>query len=277
MDKRDFRCLQLAQLEIMDEIHRICIKEKINYSLAYGSVIGAVRHKGFIPWDFDIDCMMLRADYDRFKLACINNLQSRFSYYDYTNVNNYNRPHAIVAINGTKLVMKNDKYNRNSFNPGIYVDIFPLDLVSSSNADRTAQLDMINKIKRRIHIKKRYNYCGSPFYKFAKWVRSLSQCWWTLNQLNEQLDVLMKQYSGCEQKYICSLAATTDKGDRSFPLMWYGRPFLMVFEDREFYVLQYPHNYLKMIYGDYLRLPPEEEREKNFCIFESVLFDRQYG
>lgn len=58
--------LKKIQLEILDDIHRFCIQERLTYSLAYGTLLGAIRHHGYIPWDDDIDIMMPRRDYERF-------------------------------------------------------------------------------------------------------------------------------------------------------------------------------------------------------------------
>ena len=66
MTQEELRKISEVQLELMDEVHRICIKNNIRYYMAYGTLLGAVRHKGFIPWDDDLDVIMFRRDYVRF-------------------------------------------------------------------------------------------------------------------------------------------------------------------------------------------------------------------
>ena len=96
--------LKKVQLEIMDEIDRICEDNNICYYIVGGTLIGAIRHKGFIPWDVDMDIAMPRKEYDRFKRICSDQLDIKYQYCDYTNVENYDRPHAVVCVKNTKLI-----------------------------------------------------------------------------------------------------------------------------------------------------------------------------
>ena len=70
LDDKQLRQLQLIELEMLLEVDRICRKNQINYTITGGTLLGAVRHKGFIPWDDDADVALLRDEYERFKIAC---------------------------------------------------------------------------------------------------------------------------------------------------------------------------------------------------------------
>ena len=85
MTEQEFKRLQEAQIEIMDEVHRLCEENGIEYYLIAGSALGAVRHGGFIPWDFDIDVGMRRAEYERFREVCLAGLSERCIYRDFRN------------------------------------------------------------------------------------------------------------------------------------------------------------------------------------------------
>ena len=120
------RRLQLTEKEILDEIVRICEANQLSYYLIGGTLLGAVRHKGFIPWDDDLDIVMPRTDYDQFCKLCINGAL-REEYY----------LHSIETDPEYWLIFAKVRKNNTLFNEkniacieapkGIYVDIFPLD------------------------------------------------------------------------------------------------------------------------------------------------------
>lgn len=83
LDDKQLRQLQLIELEMLLEVDRICRKYQIKYVITGGTLLGAVRHKGFIPWDDDADVALLRDEYERFKIACKTDLDiSRFYFQD---------------------------------------------------------------------------------------------------------------------------------------------------------------------------------------------------
>ena len=276
MNQKEFKWLHQAQMEIMDEVHRICIEEGITYYLIAGSAIGALRHKGFIPWDCDIDCAMARKDYNRFAEACQKRLDSRFKYYDYKNVRGFTHIHALVCIADSTLNIKYDKYNKKYFNCGIFVDIFPLDAAPDTEAERAKHAELINAAKRKIYVKRHYNYSASPIKKFGKWIRSLQYAGVTIDQLNEELDQEMRRYENAGTHYLCSMAGRHPYENECSPSEWFGTPVLAEFEDRHYYIPQEADKYLRKMYGDYMQLPPESQRKADMSYFEKVVFDREY-
>ena len=105
----ELKAIKSIQLEMMDEIHKICVRNGITYYMIAGTLLGAVRHGGFIPWDADVDIAMPREDYERFGVLCKAELSDQYRYLDYHQVQNYVHPHALVSHKGTRL---NGKYDR---------------------------------------------------------------------------------------------------------------------------------------------------------------------
>ncbi len=274
MTNDEFRKLQLTQLEIMDEIHRICVENDISYYLIGGTALGAVRHGGFIPWDLDIDIAMKRYDYDRFKQVCEKSLDKRFIYRDYANSQNYNHPHALVCIKNTILVNKFDKFNPQMENFGIYLDIFPLDNAPADKVKSMKQAEDLIKIKRLKQYKVAMCYQKSIVKTIVKKVISGAIFWTSVDKINKKMDECMRQYNNEETGFLCSMASHYSYEKQYMPQEVYGTPQLIKFEDRQYYCPQNVDEYLKRIYKDYMKLPPEKDRKANLSVFEKVVFDR---
>ncbi len=130
-----------VELDLLAELERICKKYNLKYCVAAGTLLGAVRHKGFIPWDDDIDVYMLRDDYDR-----LMQLSGEFSYpYFLQNTitePNLFRTHAQIRNSSTTGFIENDRYM--NINKGIFIDIFPLDGVNENKGFQTTKQKCLN-------------------------------------------------------------------------------------------------------------------------------------
>lgn len=122
----ELKKMQRLQLEILLELDRICRKHQIKYNLSGGSLLGAVRHQGFIPWDDDIDVRMLREEYERFCDVCKTELDTE-RYYLQTNVTEeeYRWEFSRILINGTKYVRVGQEHLK--CRTGVFIDLFPSD------------------------------------------------------------------------------------------------------------------------------------------------------
>ena len=124
MDKVLLRKVQLVQLEIAKEVKRVCEENDIQYFLDSGTLLGAIRHKGFIPWDDDLDLGMVRAEYDKFLKIAPQKLSPKYKLITWEKEQEY--PHQFCKIMkiGTTYLEEAQKGNATS---GIFVDIFPYD------------------------------------------------------------------------------------------------------------------------------------------------------
>lgn len=128
--------LHKVEIEILDEIDRICRKNNINYCLVGGTLLGAVRHGGFIPWDDDLDVAMPRNDYEKFIDVCKNELSDDFYLHSIETDKTYWLP--FIKIRKKYTIFEEKNIAGLGCKTGIYVDIFPLDdaiVIDSSKKD----------------------------------------------------------------------------------------------------------------------------------------------
>lgn len=253
-DNKILMKLHAVQLEIMDEIHRICISNGIEYFLDSGSALGCIRHKGFIPWDDDIDVGMLRSQYDRFIECCKTQLSSGFVLQTQETDSGYHRYKTKIRKLNTffpESLSKGYKYQ------GIFIDIFPFDYVSDN---KRQGLKEIHRGRFLLRCLKNHEFGGSSpvfSHRLFHYVLQLLPLSWLKN----------KYYCHCTKhntapthtltSYYYKMAATRDL---LFDLSMLTPVVLMPFEDRNYYVMKNYDAYLKVMFGDYLTLPPEEKR-----------------
>lgn len=250
------------QLDILSDVHRYCVANGIKYSICYGTLIGAVRHRGFIPWDDDIDIMMEREDYDRFIRGYKSAEHPYYRLHSLETDTSYALPFAKVEDART-VIIERSKGPRT----GIAIDVFPVDAAFD---DRQQSLKYIDRIMRA-----RKLYCGkflkpTPYNSTAKKIAIR-----ILNILTAPLPLtsLARWY---ERRCRRGVHGAANAG----VLVWgYGRRELfdasvfrtvepIVFEDRQFYTLTERHTYLSGLYGDYMQLPPEDKRHSPHTILD---------
>ena len=272
ISQEELKRIQQIQMEIMDEIHRLCQKHDLTYYLIAGSMLGVVRHGGFIPWDVDIDIGMPRKDYQLFKEVCARELHENFTYLDYTVVKDYSRPHALISRKNTRLEMKYDHQNNTADNFGIYLDIFPLDNAPNDPDAQKKQADRLWRLRRFKEHRRPYSYARSRFKHAAHMTFSFLTSWIPMELINEHQQKLMRQYEDQKTDYLCSMASGYPYKKQCMPREIYGTPTLYQFEDRQYYGPEKSLEYLTRLYGDYMKLPPEEKRLANLEIYQSVTF-----
>ncbi len=241
---------------VLKEIDDFCTKHEITYYLCYGTLIGAVRHKGFIPWDDDIDIMMPREDYDRFVALAKDGIGDHISllYPEYNR--DFFRPFARAYDSRTVLDFRNKKFH---IDMGIWVDIFPLDGLPES------------KLKQKYHFTVQHIYRNMILANFVEQgarsssreiVRRLLKVFVTNRVCRRLIKLTMKRskkYSYHQSPYVAiSVAAYGIRNKIRREDVAY--PIKMAFEDGEFNVPNGYHNVLTSIYGDYMKLPPIEQQ-----------------
>lgn len=143
---------QKVMLEILLEIHRICMENHITYWLEAGTLLGAIRHKGFIPWDDDCDVSMPRKDYEKFLKIAQDKLPENMFLQTKETDPAYPLPWAKIRKNGTLLIETGETGEEN-YHHGIFVDIFPYDYYESADVIKTLQWERRTKDKKSLYPK----------------------------------------------------------------------------------------------------------------------------
>lgn len=270
----DLEKLKKAQVEILDEVHRLCLENDLVYYIIGGTALGAVRHKGFIPWDIDIDVAMPRDDYDKFAKICENNSSSRFAYHDSNNSKNYLYTHARFCIKNTLLFDKYQNLNKRVENIGIYIDIFPLDKAPEDIALQKKQAQKLMNIKKILSLKQARCYKRDFKNIVLKRFVSAMIFWTNTKKIIRRFNKESCRYEKTTSTLLCSMSSHYKYSIQCMPADIYGKPTLVKFEDREYFAPEKLNEYLTRIYGDYMQLPPESKRQSNMEVFSEVIFDK---
>lgn len=260
MKETDLRELQLMELKIAKEVKRVCEELNIRYFLMAGSLLGAVRHKGFIPWDDDMDIGMLREDYERFLKYAVSIIGDEFYLQNWDIDPSYPFSFAKVRLNGTTVV---EKMNMGvETHKGVFLDVFPFDNVPNRKCNRIRQAAWTYLLKKMLWIKKGY---GKELKKqgLKLWLkytvgRILSSCT-TYEKLKRKYYSELTKYNGENSKYVfCSCLYSYKKSCvRREYVENLGQ---YMFEDDFFNGPADYDGYLSHLYGHYMELPPEEKR-----------------
>ena len=262
MDTKRIDGMQLKRIElsIMQEIHSICQKEGFRYSLCGGSLLGAIRHGGFIPWDDDIDIFMPRPDYEAFIDYCMKN-PVPFKILCNKSDKNYTYLFAKAVDPNTVLIENNCEMK--AVDLGVYVDVFPLDGLGNSYEEAMKKFNESSFMRELL-----------VAVNWKKYFRSKTRRWYYepvrfVFYLISRLISGEKLIKKIEKKYdfqcfdhveyvacICGSYRAKEVGPRRL----FQEYTDVKFEDCSFKGLKDYDQYLKNIYGNYMQLPPKEKQ-----------------
>lgn len=259
--------MKLIELDIASEIDRVCRKLGITYYLAYGTLLGAVRHGGFIPWDDDMDLIMMRDDYERFLREYAANASTPS--YKLVSYRDGSSPAAFAKVVDTTTYVE-ERYSRECYGSGVWVDIFPYDAVDPQDHA------MFSKVKRLMAM--RYLIVTDPStgssapVLLAKRIvcpllRALDPCAYA-RRIDE---VAMASNRACaparqssaDTGFVADIVAEGSP-ERCYPRHLFS-PVELSFEGRTFLAPAGFEELLDIAYGDWRTLPPESEREPHTC------------
>ena len=124
IEEYDLQAMQSREVQLLDEFARVCRKRGIPFFLAYGTCLGAIRHKGFIPWDDDIDVFVFARDLTRLQEAMLSDLNKGYFYQTNETDHNFNMTITRLRLDGTTAL--NVENADRDMHQGVYIDIYPL-------------------------------------------------------------------------------------------------------------------------------------------------------
>lgn len=262
MKELSLKEIQHGSLEIMKKIDEICNELGLKYFLMFGTLIGAVRHKGFIPWDDDLDIMMPRSDYDKLIEYFIKNEKELYPLMLFSNKNKSNYPYMISRISDIRYSL--DVKNEDDFGIGLFVDIYPIDGVGNSQNEvrkiahkakylasllylSTRQKCIKDNTKSKIRL-----VLKLPAFLYAKFRGK--------KYFEKKLNNILSKYHYDDCIYVGCTSWLVDMEKEVFQKQLVEEIIVVPFEE---YYFKIPKNYkkiLRQIYGDYMQLPAEKDR-----------------
>lgn len=252
VDQETLRKAQLKMVEILEAIDDICQRHNIKYWLCYGTLLGAMRHKGFIPWDDDCDICMMREDFEKF-FQYVNELPDNLFLQTDKNDPHYTRKIMKIRMKNTKLVEFDESENE-KYHQGIFVDIFIWDYYDSFSKDLLKKVSKVNAWKYK---RKKY---PKGHWKRAAIQVAVAVPFLGYNIINKSMRLTSHMYrKNSNLKYIGQEIRVCDYNffDKNiiFPLK---RD--VPFEGKYFSVPNDADAFLRLKYGDYMVLPKPEHR-----------------
>ncbi len=245
----DIKAIQKVMVEIMAEIDRVCCENGIHYILDGGTMLGAVRHKGFIPWDDDLDIAMLRDDYEKFIAIANEKLASDYRFECIENTKEYPYNFGKVRAVHTKYV---EEFTKSlNINHGVYIDVFPMDYVDDSNMKK------LNHVRWWVARFTSLRYAKLKLTSSIKFIPFLVI---PLSVVNSTITRIMKynyKNKGNRVNKLCHFGKNKPVIDASL----FTDVIRVPFENYEFFIPREYDSFLRGRYGNYMELPPEEKQK----------------
>lgn len=256
------------QLEIASETRRICEKHGIKYSLIAGTLLGAIRHKGFIPWDDDLDIGMLRPEYERFLKVAETELSGEYFLQTWDTDDEFGMPFAKIRKNGTVYIEKNS--SKTNQHKGIYIDIFPFDVCPENKLSV-----MMHKTKTFIYKKALISKLGYEVWDDNRSLKHIVYMlikllsWpFSLGFIKKVFKREMCKYQNIDSGLVVAIGGSYGYDRETIRREWLDDLQLIEFENQKFLAPVGYDQYLTRLYGDYMVLPPEDKRYNRHNIIE---------
>ncbi|MGI6644782.1 MAG: LicD family protein [Bacilli bacterium] len=274
----DLKEIHYLYIYMIQKLFEIFDKYNLKYCAIAGTVLGAVRHNGFIPWDDDIDLGMLRDDYERLLHLSykINKEQSYFKIEHYSNTKYIDHGLIRVLFKGSK--KQPSKYFNGKLAQELHIDIFPLDYVPLEEKDKERQKKQLAKLRRQIYYKSKR--ASSSFLKtIGLYLQKSLILFKSLNKLCMERDyIASKKYQNVNKQYVCSMMSQYNYDRQTFSLEVYGKPHTHEFETIKILIPEHYDEYLQQLYGTNYMTPIKRavDDENKVAYINSLIYDEVF-
>lgn len=267
MKEMSLKDIQNVSLDIMKYVHSVCEQNNIRYSLAYGSLIGAIRHHGFIPWDDDLDIILPREEYNKL-LQCFKNTE-KYKLFAPSLGNSYTAYARVCEMQDTLVIPDSPCFTEPT---GVWIDIFPLDHLPDNDAEYWACLRKMMRsfkyIQHRRGAMYSFDHYDKWYYKFRLLVRKMIFRGDPI-ELARKHEAKSQMLAPNDTKSLGQMAfIETLTRDRRYPASIFNSVFEVDFEGEKFYSMEGYDAYLTRRFGDWMTPPPENERKRVHLIHQ---------
>ena len=255
MRKIDIEEYKKIVVNVLAQIDRICRENNLEYFLAYGTLIGAIRHNGFIPWDDDIDIIMMRDNYNKLReIICNGDYDIRFI--DITTNPDTIYPYGKICDKHTHLKEKNFVQVKDY---GAFVDVFPFDYLPEDEEKRRELNKKYRKMEKIVVHSSRtgYNKTGNTITDLKRFFSFHIFRHFNTSKLVKKMDDAFTELSKVKTNRV---GVPWGSGNVSYPESYFKNPVEHIFEDKMFYIPEKYDEILTVQYGNYMEPPPENKR-----------------
>lgn len=248
--------LKKIQLDILNCFDTFCRKNNLHYWLDYGTLLGAVRHHGYIPWDDDLDIGMLRKDYEIASQLFNQQTSEPIAFMTPHNKDDYRYPFGKLICTNTILY----EYGKDGIKTGVYIDVFPYDNCPSNEKTMKRvfhKRNLLGRLRRlKLPMRREVSGIKKAVYVIGSYLMRLIPN----NLIEKELDKNAKRFESMESEFVCDFVDPYDSRCLKIP-----KQLFMDFTEVQFESGKYPapkdYDYwLRSYYGDYMTLPPIDER-----------------
>ncbi|WP_282806313.1 LicD family protein [Lactobacillus isalae] len=264
--------VQEYEITILEQFDKICKQYNLNYTVAAGTMIGAVRHKGFIPWDDDIDVYMLRKDFNKLREIAPKELPKNMFYQSHHTDSEYYYLFDKIRLNGT--IFKETFLSNHNINHGVFIDVFPIDAISDNAFKSNWQYFRYRFY--RLGLMAKYVNLDARKGKKKKVVQILQKLYAfaDINNLYDKCERIANESLKLEgsTKFVRNLNSLGSDGKKeTYSTNSFKNFHPTQFENSNFAISDNFDEMLTKLYGDYMQLPPAEDRKTRHDLKELKL------